>query len=110
MWSNSLAMNMSGDRIICGTNDGQVHILSPVNFPPSAPPILTAIHHDIARCLYCASEFTPSPEVVAAIQQRSAPPYPDEAFDDPRLLIGCPHCGKPLKFNPFFVETGKREP
>ena len=27
-------------------------------------------------------------------------------FDDPRLLANCPHCGKPLKFNPFFVDMG----
>jgi len=24
------------------------------------------------------------------------------------LIAGCPNCGKPLKFNPFFVDMGGR--
>jgi len=30
-----------GNCIVCGTNDGQMHFLTPVNFPPSAPPLIT---------------------------------------------------------------------
>lgn len=30
---------------------------------------------------------------------------PPEAWEDPRLLSECPHCHKPLRFNPFVVDN-----
>ncbi|HOP47979.1 MAG TPA: DUF4062 domain-containing protein [Desulfobacteraceae bacterium] len=33
---------------------------------------------------------------------------PDEAWEEPGLLSECPHCHKPLKFNPFIVDNSER--
>lgn len=33
---------------------------------------------------------------------------PDEAWKEPRLLLECPLCKKPLRFNPFIVDNRDR--
>src|SRR5712691_2816663 len=30
---------------------------------------------------------------------------PPEAWDEPHLLPACPHCDKPVKFNPFIIDN-----
>jgi len=102
----SVAISTTGDRIVCGMADGQVHFLRPVNFPVPGPVILTAKNDSIASCPLCNSDFTPLPNVIVAIPQDANFPSSPEFFDDPRLLSDCPHCGKPLKFNPFFSDGG----
>ena len=108
----SAALSTSTGNVVCGTLDGQMHFLTPVNFPNSGLAILTASNLRQARCPCCAIKFAPPPEVIAAIRQHTAtllPDHspcltlPDAAFNDSRLITDCPQCGKPLKFNPFFV-------
>ena len=89
---SSVAYSLNGRHICCGTDDGQMHFLTPDNLSPSGPVIITALDAKTARCPHCAASFTPSPEVVASIQSQSG------------ILSPCPHCAKPLQFNPFFVE------
>jgi len=130
----SLAIAPAGDRIVCGTADGQVHFLEPVNFPPAGPVIVTAVtvrSEDairtatspveqrscaLCRCPACGEQFAPADEVISAIRALSADLSPDQspcldlpaaAFDDTRLLSACPHCERPLKFNPFLVIMGR---
>jgi len=113
----AFAISPQAERIVFGAADGHIYFLTPINFPPPGPAILTAFDFGLrnadfgmspegpaARCPYCATYFEPSAEVVSAIREHSGFPNPtSEMFDDPRLLAACPHCGKPLKFNPFFV-------
>jgi len=82
-----------------------MHFLTPVNFPPVGPVILTALNTKQARCPCCATEFEPPADVLAVILPSSKFPYPPQAFADSRLLIACPHCAKPLKFNPFLAAS-----
>ena len=99
---DSSAFSPSGDRIVCGTRDGQMHFLTPINFPPAGPPVITAVrlwhfgdnaapsHWDdnlTAICPWCGRRFPVSPDMCG--QQ-----------------ITCPYCAKPLKFNPFVVDHG----
>ena len=88
----------SGDRIVCGTWVGQMHFLTPVNFPPSGPAILTAFDGQPSRCPCCAQYFEPPADVVSTIQAQSAITNPNS-----EILSACPHCAKPLKFNPFLL-------
>ena len=123
--AHSVVFSPSGGHILCGTIYGRMHVLVPVNFPSFGPAILTSIRRRVrcwfrlsdqhsARCQLCAKEFTPPPLIAAAIREHtaglapSASPcleLPDSAFNDPRLLTSCPHCGGLLKFNPFFVHS-----
>lgn len=92
------------------------------------PPILTAIrlfpgahrknrcwgNFITAPCEHCGQRFTPAPGVLDAIRDITARLTPDqspclalpsEAWDEPRLLSTCPHCYKPVKFNPFIADS-----
>ena len=109
-----VALSPIVDRIVCGTDDGQVHFLTPINFSPVGPAILTAVRSQAARCPFCAHEFPPPPEVVAAIHVLTATLEPGQspcldlpaaAFDDPRLLAACPHCGREIRFSPIFSNS-----
>jgi hypothetical protein len=123
---------LGSNRIVCGTQDGQMHFLTAVNLPSPGPPIITPVRvwlfgelkqqpdgttiaapgrwsdHLICRCPHCYRPFvTPDPVADCGLRNRKLMrkniwPH-DAAYDDPRLLAPCPHCGKPLKFNPFFV-------
>ena len=112
--SSCAAFSPCFDRIICGFEDGQMHFLTPVNLPTAGPIIVTVLPQRqrkwfrtkvciSTRCPCCAGGFEPSAKVLAAILPSSEFPYPPQAFADPRLLTTCPHCAKPLKFNPFFA-------
>jgi len=115
--SIGLSTAISGDLIACGTAYGQVYLFTGVNFPRPGSNILT-IHRFVRRggflwrdqhlshCPRCARAFSPPRKVVRIVRGYSAIPIPQSAFDDPLLLADCPNCGKPLKFNPFFVEMG----
>ncbi|MBN2702766.1 MAG: hypothetical protein JXR23_01010, partial [Pontiellaceae bacterium] len=100
----AVVVDPCGKWIVCGTDDGQLHFLTLENFPPSGPFIITAANPERAQCTHCHKEFIPAPDVVAAIPSSAEYPYPSESFDDSRLLADCPHCAKPLKFNPFFLD------
>jgi len=39
----SAAVSLLNDSVVCGTEDGQVHFLKPVNFPPPGPAMTTAV-------------------------------------------------------------------
>jgi len=107
------AVSFDGSRLVCGTEDGQMHFLTIVR---SHPTILTADNIEEVRCPLCSTVFSPPNHVVEVINQltvglgKDTAPcriVPDSAFGDQRLLSSCPHCGKPLKFNPFFVAPEK---
>ena len=124
-WVFVTAVAPSGERIVCGTRDGQMHFLTAVNCPPPGPPILTisrfpdaadARTREEARCPRCADTFNPQRAIVDAItaltrhltpEQSPCLDLPAAAFEEPRLLADCPHCGRPLKFNPFFVDMAE---
>ncbi|MDQ0291579.1 TIR domain-containing protein [Oligosphaera ethanolica] len=132
---SSVAFSPDGERIICGTKDGQMHFLTPVNFPPSGPPLITAVRlwrfgeatkqpdgtvlsapgrwddHLTCRCLHCGKLFEPTEPVVeigreGAQDIRKGLWLPASAYANPRLLAPCPHCGGALKYNPFVVDSG----
>ena len=131
---DSAAISSNGSRIVCGTSDGQMHFLTPVNFPPPEPPLITAVRlwrfgeatklpdgtvlpvpgrrddHLTCRCAHCGKLFEP-PEPVVEIGMEGTQVIqkglclPDSAYANPRLLAPCPHCGGALKFNPFVVDS-----
>jgi len=109
----SIVFSPSTERIAREAYDSPMHFLTPVNFPPSGPAILTAAKPGQARCPLCARDFPPLLETTSAIRsflatlrpgQSPCLDLPASAFSDPRLLTTCPHCAQPLKFNPFFVK------
>jgi WD40 repeat protein len=128
----SVECSPNGNRVACETETGKIHLLTPVNFPPSGPLIVTAVRlwlfgevtvkrrkpvadpgrwadHITCRCPHCGELFVP-PKPVLEIGAEGAQVIrkglwlPDSAYADPRLLAPCPHCGGALKFNPFVVD------
>ncbi len=102
-----LAFSPSTGRIVCGALNGQMHFLTPVNFPHSGPAILTAIRPRHACCPVCGKQFVLRPSVVAAIQDQSTAPVQQSSLSikHPAILSSCPKCQHPLQFNPFFSVT-----
>ena len=101
------------------TKRGIIRELILMDFPLFGPTILTSVTSRNAICPCCERNFTPPPEIrdairthVATLSPEQSPclELPDTAFDDPRLLATCPHCDKPLKFNPFLVHKGNDDP
>jgi WD40 repeat protein len=71
------------------------------------------------RCKWCKKEFAVSTKLIEIIYKiysnynithYDSPclNLPDEAWEEPGLLSECPHCHKPLKFNPFIVDNSER--
>jgi len=96
----SAAFSLNCGRIVCGTRNGQMHFLTPINFPPSDPPLITAL-----RFWHFGDNGTAGrwDDRLAALCPWCGRRFP--VGDDSRLLANCPHCAKPLNFNPFFVES-----
>ena len=80
---------------------------------PVPPKIL-----DVIKTITCCSRRFPVPSKVldviktisrvaklASVEQSPCLGLPVEAWNEPRLLSECPHCGKTLKFNPFIVDN-----
>jgi len=72
--------------------------------------------HITARCRWCGQKFIPEPQVLNAVasiagnfnsspRQSDRNALPSEAFREPELFCDCPHCNKPLRFNPFIVDN-----
>ena len=67
-----------------------------------------------SRCACCGKEIPVPQPTAEAIHGCMVQVRPDQspcldlpaAFTDPRLLASCPHCSRPLKFNPFSVKCG----
>ncbi|MEK6284531.1 MAG: WD40 repeat domain-containing protein [Acidobacteriota bacterium] len=69
-----------------------------------------------AQCAWCKERF-PVPvrvlDVIAGVtrdanfvaERSPCAALPDEAWDEPHLLSDCPLCHRPLRFNPFIVDT-----
>jgi hypothetical protein len=117
-----------GGQLGLGTADGHVVFLTLHGFT-FGPPIVTAVrlwlssarHEDCrwddyltALCEHCGQRFAPTPSVLDAAcgitahltpDQSPCLALPPEAWDEPRLLSACPHCHKPVKFNPFIVDN-----
>ena len=110
-------------RVLAGTSTGEVLFLDTRNMP-SGPGIVTVtkfssgpggrLDGPVTRCPLCGVQFEPASGIVSAIESLSShlgPEHspcldlPGSAFADPRLLSACPHCARPLQFNPFFVEV-----
>ena len=116
-----------------GTSTGEVIFLKLHNFPMDVS-IVTPMRiwllgnkgtngrwdNDItSTCLWCGKRFVVQDEILNAIRainhkaghnhnQSPCLEFPAEAWDDPRFLSECPHCHKPLKFNPFIVDNRDR--
>jgi hypothetical protein len=70
-------------------------------------------------CRWCGRRFLVADEILevtttithnANLSPDQSPclELPAEAWDEPRLLSECPHCHKPLRFNPFVVDNRDR--
>jgi WD40 repeat protein len=66
-----------------------------------------------ATCEWCGRKFIPESRVLDTISQLTSGlrcdqspclVLPDEAWEEPCLLLECPLCHKPLKFNPFIAD------
>jgi WD40 repeat protein len=68
------------------------------------------------NCVWCGRRFSPATEIVETIsgiakesghslQQSPCLDLPGEAWNEPRLIIMCPACHGPLRFNPFVVDN-----
>jgi hypothetical protein len=69
-----------------------------------------------AVCSWCARRLILTDtviEVIAGVKraarlssgQSPCLELPAEAWDDPRLVSACPHCNRPLRFNPFVNDS-----
>jgi WD40 repeat protein len=116
----SLSAISTGGQFCFGTENGQVVLVTLQNVP-FAPPHITAVRLGSSdelttRCMHCSQLFVPPQRVLNAIHDLTAhlaPGHspclelPPEAWDDPRLLVDCPHCHKPVQFNPFVLDQRK---
>ena len=111
--ARTVLFSPNGRRIVCGTEDGQMHFLTPVNVP-SGPPLVTAVR------LWHFGEVAKQPGGAFAHGRR-----------DDRLTVLCPWCGRrfpvrdgmpgqqiacplescaqPLQLNPFIADTSTSE-
>lgn|GEM_PF-526989 len=113
-----------------GTFDGEVISVRPMNFPTESP-VVTAVRlwrfgengkkgkweeKIKTACQWCGQRFTVSDEILDKINsiiqnanlstdQSPCWELPEEAWDDPQLLSNCSLCHKPLRFNPFIVDS-----
>jgi hypothetical protein len=71
------------------------------------------------RCAWCARQLPVPDPVLRAIQgfadsahlepgQCPTEALPEDAYDDPSLAVVCLHCLRPLRFNPFIVDSPER--
>jgi WD40 repeat protein len=121
-----------GGNCIAGDSMGTIYILKLMGDERAEVPILTPVHlwsskrkewdkNVSVQCQWCGMRFMPTTEVTDTIADivRSAElgpsdspclKLPRQAWDDLRLLSGCPHCHKPLRFNPFIVDNRVKKP
>jgi WD40 repeat protein len=60
-----------------------------------------------AGCAWCGERFAPSSEVIQVAQlNASCLDLPSDAWDHASLISECPHCRKPVLFNPIIVDRG----
>jgi WD40 repeat protein len=100
-------------RLSLGFTDGRVEFFSLENLPGWGPFVTTAYREIVSQDLPVGS-ITAMP--VCCGQRIEIPPGITErighwmiqggegAYSDPTLLLDCPHCGTPLRMNPFFVD------
>ena len=125
-----VTFSSAGTRIVCGTDDGQMHFLTPVNFSPSEPPIVTPVRlwlfgevpkRAIAprglRRLFGKGGKQVDGAVITApgrwsdqITCRCA--HCSRLFEPPPLNVEteprhakCPHCGGALMIKPFVTDA-----
>jgi WD40 repeat protein len=116
-----------GGRFAVGDILGFVYILKLVGEETAEVPFVTPVHlwssnrkawdkNSTVQCQWCGMLFIPGAEITDAIADiaRSASlgpsdspclKLPRQVWDDPRLLSECPHCHKPLRYNPFIVDN-----
>jgi WD40 repeat protein len=111
-----------------GTRSGDIVLVAPRNFLLDAP-VTTAMRlwifgesgapgkrqdETTAVCLWCGKRFTVDAGILdviagivnnAGLTPKSIPclELPEEAWEEPKLASECPHCRKPLRFNPFIA-------
>ncbi len=126
------ASEISADGYLAYGVNGEVFFLKLYNLPME-PPIVTAQriwlfgekkkgywHKRVTfLCKRCGWRHEVADKILDVIKgiNKNAGLTPDqspclelpyEAWDEPRLLSECPHCKKPLKFNPFIVDNRDR--
>jgi telomerase protein component 1 len=124
-----VATHPRGNRVAVGDATGTFRLLRLDGIRCDTPQV-TAVHlyrvdarsydrEPTAACSWCGRRFQPPQYVTDAIAQigRSAGLDPDqspcmllpsEAWNEARLVAGCPHCGQPLRLNPFVVDGRDR--
>jgi WD40 repeat protein len=104
-------LSPDGRRIVCGTEDGQIHFFTPVNFPPSGPPLVTPVRlwlfgevHKQADGAIGAGpgRWDESLTAVCASCGRRFPVRDDMLGKELPCSLEC--CGKPLQLNAFVVD------
>jgi WD40 repeat protein len=121
---SSVSEVRSGGKLALGTWGGQVVFVTLRDGAPDTP-LVTAARlwlsgagrwddQPTAPCERCGRRFAPPPAVLDAARGLArglgpdSPPclaLPAAAWDEPRLRADCPHCGQPLRFNPFLVDN-----
>jgi hypothetical protein len=116
------------DLGLTGTETGEVSILELKDLILGRP-IITIVRlwlFDLqawdanltTRCLWCGNSFLPDETVLEIINKFGSQLSPgqspcmalaSETWDDPRLISECPHCHKPLKYNPFIIDNRSKD-
>ena len=124
-----VGQNIDGSVVTAIDAKGGTYVLSLDGFDMGEPVIQAAYlyHFDrhrwaaeaSTRCAWCARQLPVPDPVLSAIQgfaesaglqpgQCPTEVLPDDAYDDPSLAVGCLHCLRPLRFNPFIVDNPER--
>jgi telomerase protein component 1 len=116
---------LARDRWVCaGSSGGHVYRLEIMGLPSGAAITTLAHLYDFekrehqawatAQCGWCGRRI-PAPSSIldvigaigrnASLSEGDAPcdKLPDDAWEEPKLLADCSHCGGQLRFNPFIV-------
>ncbi|MEW6366952.1 MAG: TIR domain-containing protein [Acidobacteriota bacterium] len=118
------ALAWRGQVLAVGDRDGRVVFFEPRGLQLSLPTVTASIAFDFSsgrwddavtvRCAWCLSRFELPSDIATAIRgvvPATAGPHcpsldlPLALWQDPILATSCPHCSRPLRLNPFIVDT-----
>jgi WD40 repeat protein len=124
-----LGQNKDGSVVTAFDAEGRPYVLSLEGFDRGEPVVQAAhLYHfgrhrweakASTRCAWCAGQISVPAPVMHAIQllagsvalepgQCPTEALPDDAYEDPSLVADCPRCQRPLRFNPFIVDSLER--
>jgi WD40 repeat protein len=111
--SPTTSVSFKGDGLLLFTSTDDVHTYRIGNLP-LGPFITTASRcasdpdrapsHATARPV-CCGKLIDIPDAIADRIDHWTASKGEGGYKDPALEMPCPHCGTPLKMNPFFIKT-----